>query len=359
MIDQPLTIALIIATPGTTWGGMETHTLNLAEVLIRRGHTLHILAHEAYRTRFNTPLHFHPLPFHLSRRNPWLKFRLSNVLKSLKAGIHHAQGYKAAYLLGEIKASVTASRVGTVHGVKSSHRGYSRMDGIISVNRAIHERLEHPRKKLIYNGTAEHTDPRRSPNAPLATAPSPFTGPGPHWVAVGRLEPVKGFERLIRAWGLARPEGHLTIIGDGSERGALETLIRAHSLEQTVTLTGYQNNVGDWLRHACGCIISSDREGFSYVLIEALQAGCPVISTPVNGSLDLLPPKSLADNFSPEALAELVSAHADHMDKLRGLQAKAFRTARTQFTAANMALSTETFYRVLVTEKSAQQHPHD
>lgn len=348
MADQPLTIVLILATPGTVWGGMETHTLNLAETLVRRGHTLHVLAHKAYRERFDGALHFHPLPFQLGRRNPWLRFRLAKVLKSFVADIHHAQGNKAAGLLGALKQQSEAVRIGTVHGVKSSHRDFSRMNGVISVSRAIDERLEHWHTKLIYNGTGEHNH-----SEPSAT--SPFSGPGPHWVAVGRLEPVKGFERLIHAWSLARPKGHLTIIGDGSQYAALETYIRSHGLEEHVTLTGYQDNVRDWLCHANVCVISSDREAFSYVLIEALQAGCPVISTPVNGPMELLPPQSLADNFSPQALAEMLTTHADRLEELRLLQAPAFLRARTEFTAANMASSTEAFYRMLIAEKHDPQ----
>lgn len=352
MTDQSLTIALIIATPGTTWGGMETHTLNLAETLAQRGHTLYVLAHKAYRGRFDDALHFHPMPFHLGRRNPWLRFRLTNVLKSLAADIYHAQGNKAAGLLGAVKQQSEAVRIGTVHGVKSSHRDFTRMDGVISVSQTIQDQLEHRRRKLIYNGTVEHTNSRDS-----ATSPSPFTGAGPHWVAVGRLEPVKGFERLIQAWGLAKPEGQLIIIGEGSQRAALESYIMAHGLEQTVSLAGYQSNVSNWLSHADACIISSDREAFSYVLIEALQAGCPVISTPVNGPLELLPPQSLADNFSPQALAEVLASHAGHLEYLRALQTAAFLRARTEFTAANMASSTEAFYRMLIVEKHARQFP--
>lgn len=352
MAKQPLSIVLIIATPGTTWGGMETHTLNLAEALAHRGHTLHILAHEAYRERFDDAVQFHPLPFQLGRRNPWLRFRLAKALKSLPANIHHAQGNKAASLLGTVKQQSQAVRIGTVHGVKSSHRDFSRMDGVISVSRAILDRLEHRRAKLIYNGTVEHLK-----SGPAAASTSPYSGPGPHWIAVGRLEPVKGFERLIHAWSLARPKGHLTIIGDGSQRATLETCIKAYGLEQEVTLAGYQSNVADWLEHANACVISSDREAFSYVLIEALQAGCPVISTPVNGPLELLPPQSLADNFSPQALAEVMAGHSGHIEQLRELQATSFLRARAEFTAENMASSTEAFYRMLLAEKHQRQHP--
>ena len=49
-----LTIAQLIATPGTTWGGMEKHTADLSEALASRGHVVHVLAHPIYQHRFFT-----------------------------------------------------------------------------------------------------------------------------------------------------------------------------------------------------------------------------------------------------------------------------------------------------------------
>ncbi|MEP3166610.1 MAG: glycosyltransferase family 4 protein, partial [Marinobacter sp.] len=88
----PLTIALIIATPGTGWGGMETHTADLANALSTRGHTVHVLAHSHYSERFASPVCFHPLPVQLGRRNPWLHYRLRRLLRSIHPDIVHAQG---------------------------------------------------------------------------------------------------------------------------------------------------------------------------------------------------------------------------------------------------------------------------
>ena len=51
-LPRRLTIALLIATPGTTWGGMEKHTADLAKALADRGHSVHVIGHKTYRDSF-------------------------------------------------------------------------------------------------------------------------------------------------------------------------------------------------------------------------------------------------------------------------------------------------------------------
>ena len=104
----------------------------------------------------------------------------------------------------------------------------------------------------------------------------------PYLVAVGRLEPQKGFDILLRAYADLRARGvteRLVIVGEGAERGRLEGL--AHTLEvaEHVTFTGFQANPYSWLRGAAVFVSSSRFEGFCRVIAEALAVGTPVVST--------------------------------------------------------------------------------
>ena len=102
-------------------------------------------------------------------------------------------------------------------------------------------------------------------------------------LSVGRLDPVKGFDRLIRCFAKIherRPEWTLRLVGEGSERAKLETLIRENGLEGAVCLTGRLDAAGveTEMRRASLYAMASHSEGFGIVLIEAQSCGLPVVA---------------------------------------------------------------------------------
>lgn len=105
---------------------------------------------------------------------------------------------------------------------------------------------------------------------------------GPTFLAVGRLEPQKGLDVLIRALALVReraPEWRLVILGEGDSRNELERLVAEHGLGDAAFLPGRVRNPWPWLKAADIYVMSSRREGFPNALCEAMIAGRPVIST--------------------------------------------------------------------------------
>lgn len=109
-------------------------------------------------------------------------------------------------------------------------------------------------------------------------------------VAAGRLDAwhYKGFDLLIEAWGkIARKcEGwSLEIAGCGSEDSVslLKTLIRQNDVEDSVTLSGFQNDISAVFRKAEIFVLSSRCEAFGMVLIEAMSQGCACIACDYNG----------------------------------------------------------------------------
>lgn len=336
-------IALVMATPGGNWGGMETHVQNLALALAARGHEVHILLHPDFLDRFPEPLKTHPLPMHMGRRNPLLTCRLRRALKKIKPDICHAHGNKAAALIRAVRARGTA-RIGTVHGQKSSLAPFQHLDGAIAVNQALYQRLPSPMKTLIWNGI----------NPPTIRPLSLPTGYSrPLVIAAGRLEPVKGFGSLINAWAKAGCPGHLVIAGEGSLRRQLEQQVLALALNDSVSFIGHSDCLGDWLASADACVISSVREGFPYLMIEALHCGCPVLATPVGGITDVLPAQFLAQDCSEQALAKLLRQQLVNPAQLKQAQAPCFERARTTFTVAAMADRTCQFYRDCLEVSSA------
>lgn len=339
-----LRIALLLGTPGKSWGGMEQHTLDLAQSLASRDYNVHLLAHPEFRPRMTPPLIFHPLPMNLGRRNPWLRHRIAKILRDLQPDICHAQGNKAAALLSHSRRSLQGGLyVGTVHGIKSSHQAFNRLDGVIAVSQTILASIAHPHKVCIYNGIADRSEVKIQTDVRSKTEPDRW----PLVVAIGRLEPVKGFDTLLRAWHHANQPGNLVIIGSGSQEAPLKTLRERLGLESTVSFAGHRTDVAQWLARADVCVISSHREGFPYVLIEALQAACPVLATPVGGPAELLPANSLSTDHSSYALAALLQKQLADLPALRESQRAIAEFARSNLTLAAMTNQTEAFYRSL------------
>jgi len=333
-----LKVALILATPGSAWGGMEKHVADLAEALTSLGHEVHIIAHPDYRSHFPFA-EFHPCPMKLSRNNPWLRWCVSRILKRVSPDIAHAHGNKAALILGRLPHQ-TWQTVGTIHGSKSNLRPFLLLDKVIAVSGSIYEDLSHPSRHLIYNGIRKET-----PKSPHGNYPLPETT---NVIAAGRLEPVKGFDMLIQAWSMIHdrfPTAHLTIFGDGSEARNLNRLIGDESLRHSVTMAGHQTTLASALSNADLMVLSSRREGFPYVLIEALMAGLPVVSTPVSGSVDRLPENALARDISAQAIADVIASALNNLDGLQQSEQSAFDYAQTHLTLRGMAEATVRVYQ--------------
>lgn len=332
-------VAMILGTPGTGWGGMEKHTAELAAALSALGHQIHVLAHGSYRPRFAEDLTFHPVPTNLGRKNPWLRHRIRRILEQIAPDVAHAQGNKAADILGRLRLPANCQTVGTLHGSKSTDAPFRRLDKAIAVSKPLYENLSHPRRFLILNGTDSSDDKPLSPGF----WPSDWSSGRLNAIAVGRLEPVKGFDSLILAWQnvLERfPTAHLTIFGEGSQKDRLGSLIRERGLSSAITLAGARGSLSGVYRLANLTVISSEREGFPYVLVESLLERCPVVSTPVSGCMELLPPKAIARDHSPPALAECIVSALSSPEDLRALEQDAFVFARANLTARAMAEAT-------------------
>lgn len=100
-------------------------------------------------------------------------------------------------------------------------------------------------------------------------------------IAVGTLKQQKGFDVLLRALAdlRRRRDARLLILGDGPLRGDLEALARDLGVADSLWMPGFRPNPATFLQHARVFVLSSNWEGFGNVIVEALAAGVPVVST--------------------------------------------------------------------------------
>ena len=119
------------------------------------------------------------------------------------------------------------------------------------------------------------------PNPPAVPIPGEMPDlPARYILGVGRLEPQKRWDRLIAALPLLVDRTiPLVILGEGDERGAIETQIRALGLGDRVRLLGHSTDPLPVMARAQVVVLTSDYEGVPGVLREALSVGTPVIST--------------------------------------------------------------------------------
>lgn len=108
-----------------------------------------------------------------------------------------------------------------------------------------------------------------------------------------RLAPQKNLPMLIKAFAKIAeeyPEYKLEIYGSGDEENALRQLIADCRIEKNAFLMGHSSNIYQIMRECGMYVCTSDYEGLSNSILEALCLGLPVISTdhPVGGAREMI-----------------------------------------------------------------------
>ncbi|MEE8571749.1 MAG: glycosyltransferase, partial [Gemmatimonadota bacterium] len=110
---------------------------------------------------------------------------------------------------------------------------------------------------------------------------------GPVIGVVAYLRPDKGHQVLLRAMPeivRQHPDCVLLVVGDGSQRSALESMTTAHSIEASVRFLGAREDIPDVLSALdVFCLPSVRNEGVPHSVLQAGAAGLPVVATAVGG----------------------------------------------------------------------------
>lgn len=110
-------------------------------------------------------------------------------------------------------------------------------------------------------------------------------------VTAGRISIQKNQKLLLDAMKdvcILFPSLHLTILGDGPLRKELEEYNHLIGLEKNINFEGNVNNVEEYFAQSDIFVLSSDYEGLPLVVLEAMAASLPIISTNVGGIRDIV-----------------------------------------------------------------------
>ena len=155
----------------------------------------------------------------------------------------------------------------------------------------------------------------------------------PVLLSVGRLAGQKDLPTLISAFAIARSKRELRLVLLGEKnataagKGDIHSLIEGAGVTEDVALLGYDPNPIRYMARADLFLLSSRFEGFPNVLLEAVAAGCPVVSTDCpSGPFELLDGGRygrLVPVGDPEAMAAAILASLDEPHDKAALRARA------------------------------------
>jgi glycosyltransferase involved in cell wall biosynthesis len=223
--------------------------------------------------------------------------RLVRLLARFPRAIVHSHGYKPDILLSWLRTPRHLPCVATCHNWisdtrklkvletldKHALRGF---DHVVAVSPAIASQLAEggvstKRISVIDNGIGV---PQAEPGARAAVRAELKIPPGERLlVHIGRLTRSKRIDVLLQA--MARfadgPPAHLLLAGEGEQRAALAELAEQLRLGEQVHFCGYRNDVGRLMAAADVMVLSSEKEGLPIVVLEAMAARCPIVTTRV------------------------------------------------------------------------------
>lgn len=278
----------------------------------------------------------------------------------------HCHGYKANIFFGLLpRPARRVPVVSTVHGWTWTGGftrmmlyewldalSLTRMDRVILVNRLMRD---HPRLKsrpglpleVVPNGIVERAGVASA--AGLHPQVESFCRRGPTILAIGRLSAEKGFDLLVEAVSqlvAAGQDVRLVILGEGEQRGELTRQVKLRGLEDRVLMPGYLENARSYLPVCAVFALPSHTEGLPIVLLEAMQAGVPVVATRVGGVPDVLQEGRgglLVDPGKSESLQQGILEVLARPEVARDRATAAQKRVEEQFSSKAMA---EKYYHI-------------
>jgi len=245
-----------------------------------------------------------------------------DLLASHVPQVLHSHGYLPDVLSASISPRSRICRVTTVHGFAGGglrnrlyewmqRRSFHRLDAVVAVSAKLARELgedgvPHDVIHALPNawGSSVKLLNRQDAQKALGLSPGNF-----NIAWIGRISQEKGLDVMLDALpGLSDLPVHLSVIGDGRERASLENGALVRGVDSRVTWHGELPDASRVMAGFDLLTISSRTEGTPMVLLEAMNAGLPVVATAVGGIPDVISSKEalLVSSESPSSLATAI-----------------------------------------------------
>jgi glycosyltransferase involved in cell wall biosynthesis len=269
-------------------GGAERHVADLSNHLARRHDVQVILRrppprYASLRHGGNIASLLRPEILVREAGRLFRDHRIGRLIREFRPDIIHTHLGDAGKSLRAIGPK--APLVATLHG-EYKDKCYRAHDALICVSewqrRTIPDSFR-GKIETIPNFIPDRADP---PKSSLRYLRRKFDIPDQNFVvgAIGRLAPEKGFDTLLQAFGRAGlGDASLLLVGDGPQRAELEAL-QSHG----VVFAGWQEDPWPFYHLFDLFVMASRYEPFGIVVLEAMQAGTPVLSTRADGPAGIL-----------------------------------------------------------------------
>jgi glycosyltransferase involved in cell wall biosynthesis len=188
--------------------------------------------------------------------------------------------------------------------------------------------LPHGSIRVVYNGVPE-----------VRLEPRDRVAEGPVVGSLGRLHAQKGYDVLVRALP-DLPGVTAVLVGDGEERSALEELAERLGVADRLRILGWTDDARSQLTSFDVFALPSRYEGFPLSIVEAMQAGLPVVASDVGSiaeALDAGRAGVLVPPDDPEALAAAIAGLIDDEPRRARIGEHARRLGVERHTARVMA----------------------
>ncbi|MBB3185660.1 glycosyltransferase involved in cell wall biosynthesis [Halomonas fontilapidosi] len=312
-------------------GGMERVAVNLADAFAQAGHESHLLSFRRVEKGL-APEHPEVQQHHLSLRwwarltgvglmlellvrlflNPVVKRSLflgSGIMGGLVFRVwlkaferRHGQvdrivfrgvgTFELVWTFRDDRARYVLENILHVRGVTWQRRLFARClyhrRHLVTVSQGVAESVQEAMRAWFFSPASVDVIPNPCPIESIRRQmrePEPDLPEVPYIVNVARLVPAKNQALLLHAYarsGVALP---LVLVGDGQERGRLESLARELGIAERVRFAGQRANPYPWMHHARLFVLSSRFEGMGIVLFEALACATPVLSVDCPGGI--------------------------------------------------------------------------
>ncbi|WP_188113825.1 glycosyltransferase [Salinicola halophyticus] len=325
--DDNMSQRVLLVVRKLSIGGIERVTVNLANVLAREGHEVHVLVLKGgYELAPDAGVTVHRVDFDKSFRKTGigLLYDLATraLLKPLMPGSGFLwRGWYGGHYLKRFVEKLEAER-GSIDRVIMRGQGAfetvwswrdprlwqvtvswpgdygSRLKGFYlkrlyegkqiicntpNVRAQLEGQLAHhgirPARWATIMNPCDIEAIRRQADEPVELPARPFI------VHVSRLSDVKRQEWLIRAYLEAAIEEDLVIVGDGPKRESLEQLVDELGARARIHFVGSQPNPYPWMKHARLFVLSSRSEAFGIVLAESMICGTPCAAVDCPGGV--------------------------------------------------------------------------